>query len=225
MGDRVDVGSHRHSCIRLPAASQAAPTRRLRRPRAAGVACGRGSAARGAPASLLLSSWRSSKCEETTPSTPKRACANPHPWPARRATQVRGESLCDARKLVPYPGFGAEAPSSGHCLPSAPNGALRRKCNRTRGTFMSENTEFTIGSEVVCSDGACGELMRVVVNPVARVLTHLVVERRFQQGTGRLVPIDLVETAAHEVRLRCSMSEFEALEEAEEKHLVQGAPV
>jgi hypothetical protein len=89
---------------------------------------------------------------------------------------------------------------------------------------MSENTEFAIGSEVVCSDGACGELMRVVVNPVARVLTHLVVERRFQQGTGRLVPIDLVETAAHEVRLRCSMSEFEALEEAEEKHLVQGAP-
>jgi hypothetical protein len=112
----------------------------------------------------------------------------------------------------------------GHRLPSAPNGAPGRKCNRTRGTFMSEATEFTIGSEVVCSDGACGELVRVVVNPVARALTHIVVERKFQQGTGRLVPIDLVESAAHEVRLRCSTSEFEALEEAEEKHLVQGAP-
>jgi hypothetical protein len=41
---------------------------------------------------------------------------------------------------------------------------------------MSEATEFTIGSEVVCSEGACGELRRVVVNPVARALTHLVVE-------------------------------------------------
>jgi sporulation protein YlmC with PRC-barrel domain len=89
---------------------------------------------------------------------------------------------------------------------------------------MSETTEFTIGSEVVCGDGACGELRRVVVNPVTRTLTHLVVEPRFQQGTGRLVPIDLVESAAHEVRLRCSLSEFHALEEAEEQHLLQGAP-
>ena len=89
---------------------------------------------------------------------------------------------------------------------------------------MSETTEFTIGSEVVCGDGACGELKRVVVNPVTRALTHLVVEPRFQQGTGRLVPIDLVESTAHEVRLRCSMSDFHALEEAEEQHLLQGAP-
>ncbi|MGA2469095.1 MAG: hypothetical protein ABSG64_00205 [Solirubrobacteraceae bacterium] len=89
---------------------------------------------------------------------------------------------------------------------------------------MSETTEFTIGSEVACSDGACGELRRVVVNPVARALTHLVVEPRFRQGAGRLVPIDLVESAGHEIRLRCSMSEFQALEEAEEKHLLPGAP-
>jgi hypothetical protein len=88
---------------------------------------------------------------------------------------------------------------------------------------MSETTEFTIGSEVLCSEGACGELRRVVVNPVARALTHLVVEPRFQQGTGRLVPIDLVDSAAGEIRIRCSMSEFHALEEAEEKHFLQGA--
>jgi sporulation protein YlmC with PRC-barrel domain len=89
---------------------------------------------------------------------------------------------------------------------------------------MTEATEFTIGSEVVCSEGACGELRRVVVNPVARALTHLVVEPRFQQGAGRLVPIELVESAAREIRLRCTMAEFHALEEAEETHFVQGAP-
>ena len=88
---------------------------------------------------------------------------------------------------------------------------------------MSETTEFTIGSEVVCSDGACGELRRVVVNPVARALTHLVVEPRFQEGTGRLVPVELVDSAAGEIRIRCSMSEFHALEEAEETHFLQGA--
>jgi hypothetical protein len=88
---------------------------------------------------------------------------------------------------------------------------------------MSEATEFTIGSEVVCSEGACGDLRRVVVNPVARALTHLVVEPRLQQGDGRLVPIELVDSAAKEIRLRCTMSEFHALEEAEETHFLQGA--
>jgi sporulation protein YlmC with PRC-barrel domain len=88
---------------------------------------------------------------------------------------------------------------------------------------MSETTEFTIGSEVACSDGICGELARVVVDPVARALTHLVVEPRNRQGTGRLVPIELVESTAEEIRLRCAMSEFEALEDAEETRFLPGA--
>jgi sporulation protein YlmC with PRC-barrel domain len=88
---------------------------------------------------------------------------------------------------------------------------------------MSETTEFTIGSEVACSDGVCGELTRVVVDPVARALTHLVVEPSHRRGTGRLVPIDLVGSTAGEIRLRCTMSEFEALEDAEETQFLPGA--
>ena len=41
---------------------------------------------------------------------------------------------------------------------------------------MSGPTEFTVGSEVCSSDGPCGVLARVVIDPVARALTHLVVE-------------------------------------------------
>ena len=89
---------------------------------------------------------------------------------------------------------------------------------------MNESTQFNIGSEVLGSDGACGELQRVVVNPISRTLTHLVVEPRFGQGTGRLVPIDLVDSATDEIRLRCSRSEFDGLEAAEEQHFLQGAP-
>jgi hypothetical protein len=87
---------------------------------------------------------------------------------------------------------------------------------------MTAATEFTIGSEVICTDGTCGEIRRVVVNPVARALTHLVVEPRLRQGTGRLVPIELAESAGGEVRLSCTLSEFQALEEAEETHFVDG---
>jgi len=88
---------------------------------------------------------------------------------------------------------------------------------------MSEATQFTIGSEVACSDGVCGELTRVVVDPVLRTLTHLVAEARHRQGNGRLVPIDLVESATPEIRLRCTMAQFHALEDAEETRFLPGA--
>jgi sporulation protein YlmC with PRC-barrel domain len=85
---------------------------------------------------------------------------------------------------------------------------------------MSEDTEFRIGSDVACRDGVCGELRRVVVDPIAGTLTHLVVEAKHQQGNARLVPVELVERTASQVQLRCSMSEFAALEDAEETQFV-----
>ncbi len=88
---------------------------------------------------------------------------------------------------------------------------------------MSDSTEFVIGTEVACSDGVCGELRRVVIDPVARAITHLVVEPRHQQGTGHLVPIDLVSAAAAEIQLRCTKAEFHALEDAEETQFLPGA--
>jgi sporulation protein YlmC with PRC-barrel domain len=88
---------------------------------------------------------------------------------------------------------------------------------------MSEVTKFTIGSEVECSDGVCGELTRVVVDPVARSLTHLVVEPTSRQAIGRLVPVELVDSTAEGLRLRCTTTEFEALEDAEETRFLSGA--
>jgi hypothetical protein len=81
---------------------------------------------------------------------------------------------------------------------------------------VSDAAEYSIGTEVTCADGTCGELSRVVIDPVARVLTHLVVDPKHRQGLGRLVPIDLVEATAESIRLRCTSAEFAALEEAEE---------
>ncbi|MHB2027400.1 MAG: PRC-barrel domain-containing protein [Acidimicrobiales bacterium] len=88
---------------------------------------------------------------------------------------------------------------------------------------MSEPTEFIIGSDVSCSDGTCGELRRVVVDPVARTLTHLVVEAKHRQGMGHLVPIDLVTSSGAEIHLRCTVAQFEDLEDAEETHFLPGA--
>lgn len=88
---------------------------------------------------------------------------------------------------------------------------------------MSEPVRFTIGSEVRCADGAAGELRRVVVDPVARAVTHLAVEPKHQRGTGRLVPVELVEAGVageDGIRLSCTRGEFEALEAADETRLL-----
>jgi hypothetical protein len=87
---------------------------------------------------------------------------------------------------------------------------------------MSEATEYAIGAQVYCEQGPCGELVRVVVDPIKRAITHLVVEQRHSQEVGRLVPIDFVESATEqELRLRCNLDDFASLEPAEETKFVQ----
>jgi len=88
---------------------------------------------------------------------------------------------------------------------------------------MAEVTPFTIGAEVSCSDGVCGELSRVAVDPVARVVTHLVVEPRHRRGLGRLVPLDLVSATSGQLSLNCTLADFEQLDSAEETQFVPGS--
>jgi hypothetical protein len=87
---------------------------------------------------------------------------------------------------------------------------------------MAETTPLTIGAEVSATDGTCGTVIRVVVDPVARAVTHLVVEPKHHHGQGRLVPLGLADTTAGQIRLTCTMAEFENLERAEETHFLPG---
>jgi hypothetical protein len=81
---------------------------------------------------------------------------------------------------------------------------------------------ITIGSPAACRDGAAGAVLRVVVDPVARAVTHLVVEPEHRSGLGRLVPLDLVDTSGAGVSLRCSCAELRALPLAEETDFLPG---
>jgi sporulation protein YlmC with PRC-barrel domain len=87
---------------------------------------------------------------------------------------------------------------------------------------MSEPSTYTIGSEVSCSDGSAGKLTRVVLDPVARALTHLVVEPKHLEGLGRLVPVELVDVTSGVISLKCTTAEFNSLEQAEETHFLTG---
>jgi hypothetical protein len=78
-------------------------------------------------------------------------------------------------------------------------------------------TPFVIGAEASCTDGPCGVVARIIVDPVARAITHLVVEPKHRHKHGRLVPVSLVETVpGGGIRLNCTKAEFEKLDPAEE---------
>jgi sporulation protein YlmC with PRC-barrel domain len=86
--------------------------------------------------------------------------------------------------------------------------------------MMTQTTQFRIGVDAICTDGPCGTVIRVVVDPVARAVTHLVVEPKHREGLGRLVPLELVKGSADQVTLTCTLEEFNQLELAEETHFL-----
>jgi len=84
-------------------------------------------------------------------------------------------------------------------------------------------TTFTLGADASCTDGLCGAVQRIVVDPAAGMVTHLAIEPKHRTGLGRLVPVELVEPTAGPIRLRCSRREFAALERSEERHVLPGS--
>ena len=62
----------------------------------------------------------------------------------------------------------------------------------------------------------------MIVDPATRSVTHLVIEPKHRREPGRLVPLDLVDTTTGEIRLRCTLAEFDKLDPAEETELLEG---
>jgi sporulation protein YlmC with PRC-barrel domain len=88
---------------------------------------------------------------------------------------------------------------------------------------MAEETEFAMGATASCVDGPGGEVCRVIIDPATETVTHLVIEPKHRLGVGRLVPLDLVDTTAGDMRLRCTVEEFGRLEPAQETELIDDA--
>ena len=85
---------------------------------------------------------------------------------------------------------------------------------------MAETARFTIGADVHCGNEKCGRVERVVVDPVARKLTHLAIDAG---GRGKLlVPVRLVEDSGEPVRLSCTTDELKDLEPAVETQFLPG---
>jgi sporulation protein YlmC with PRC-barrel domain len=91
-----------------------------------------------------------------------------------------------------------------------------------REVEMSEATQLILGAETFCSDGACGEITRVVLDPVTRVVSHLVVEPKHRQGLGRMISWVLLDVSTAGILLKCTSAEFDAFDHAEETVFLPG---
>ena len=87
---------------------------------------------------------------------------------------------------------------------------------------MAGERQFTIGAKASCTDGHCGEVRRLIIDPATETVTHLVIQPGHRQEAGRLVPVHLVETTDGEIRLRCTRADFDKLDHAAERDIVGG---
>jgi sporulation protein YlmC with PRC-barrel domain len=88
---------------------------------------------------------------------------------------------------------------------------------------VAEITPLTIGVEARCSDGDCGHVTQVVLDPINDRVTHLIVEPKHREGLGRLVPVGLIEAQANRVDLKCTRAEFDRLKIAEATRFLPGS--
>jgi len=84
---------------------------------------------------------------------------------------------------------------------------------------MTTDTVFLIGEPVHASDGLVGKLVRLVVDPETRTLTHLAVEPAHHRRPVRLVPMESVAVGAGDIALTCSAAEFDGFAQAEETRM------
>jgi hypothetical protein len=87
-------------------------------------------------------------------------------------------------------------------------------------TMTEKESPYAIGVGVICADGDCGRLHRIIIDPASRELRHLVVGR--DPHTARLVPATLVGSAAADaIVLTCTTADFDRMEPAEATEVVQ----
>lgn len=87
--------------------------------------------------------------------------------------------------------------------------------------------EIPLNAKVQCTDGPCGEVTDVIVNPINHKLTHLVLKEKKlpHNNPTRLVPIENVADVTHDtVTLNCSFADVGEMKPFLVDHFVQESP-
>jgi sporulation protein YlmC with PRC-barrel domain len=65
--------------------------------------------------------------------------------------------------------------------------------------------DIPMDASVECADGVCGVSTHVVINPISKKVTHLVVKQGESPHVERMVPVDWITQTTHNlIRLECT---------------------
>jgi sporulation protein YlmC with PRC-barrel domain len=87
-----------------------------------------------------------------------------------------------------------------------------------------ESMDIPTNADVLCDNDVCGRSTYVILNPVTKAVTHVVVKQKGFPYAERLVPLDKVlESTPHEIRLRCTEEELGHMERFVETEFLEAA--
>lgn len=89
--------------------------------------------------------------------------------------------------------------------------------------MLNINIPISLNAKVECLDGICGQVVQLIINPVAQTVTHLVVQdKHFENSDKRLVPLNQVISSEPEVvGLSCTKSELSEMEPFTTTHYIR----
>ena len=83
--------------------------------------------------------------------------------------------------------------------------------------------DISIQADVVCVDGTCGTTTCVIIDPIRKDITHIVVREKGFIGLEKLVPVDkILESTSNQIRLACTLNEFVLMDDFSEYKFLPG---
>jgi sporulation protein YlmC with PRC-barrel domain len=83
--------------------------------------------------------------------------------------------------------------------------------------------DVPIQAAVRCADGLCGRSIAVIIDPIRRRVTHVVVRTKQTPTADYLVPVEmLAESTAGEIRLRCTQNQLDEMQPFDEIDFLPG---
>jgi hypothetical protein len=84
-----------------------------------------------------------------------------------------------------------------------------------------EDIQIPVGAEVSCTDGLCGKLTYVLINPVTEKGTHLVVKQTTAHHPECMVPVELVAAMSNDmIQLKCTRDQLQHMDLFVQTHYI-----
>ena len=81
--------------------------------------------------------------------------------------------------------------------------------------------DIPLNAKVKCQDRVYGKVTCAIINPISKLVTHIVVQERGFIGIERLIPVEeILESQNDQITLRCSLDGFSKFESFTENHYI-----